>query len=367
MIRKLVNPKVILVTGGAGFIGSHTAKALFWHGYRPVVFDNLSSGRREAVQWGDFVHGDIRDRGAVSRAVADHRPSAVIHFAGLTGVAHSVSRPDLFFDNNVGGTAALLSAMNDHGVGRLVLCSSADVYGDGGGLGQEALREDAVKTPVSPYGETKLVAERMVEAHCRAFGITAVALRCFDVAGSDPEAELVEGHEPTTHLVPRAIAAALGEGGPLTVSGRDFDTPDGSCVRDFVHVEDVALAHVAAVEAVLPSGAFEAFNVGAGRGSSVLEVIGEVDRALATSTLYLVGGRREGDTAWRVADTSKIASRLGWTARGSSLKRIVATAAAWRRAPLFEVEAPPKSARAFISAAAPKVVRIDARDACEPS
>jgi UDP-glucose-4-epimerase GalE len=328
--------RTVLVTGGAGYIGSHTCKALANAGYQPVVFDNLASGHRQAVQWGEFVHGDIRDRTAVSDAIARCRPAAVIHFAGLIEVARSVTRPDLFFDANVAGTACLLAAMKDHGVKRLVFSSSAAVYGEPpAGREMEPLREDFATAPASPYGETKLVGERMIEAHCRAFDMTGVALRYFNAAGADAEGDLGECHEPETHLIPLAIDAALGLGRPLTVFGRDFETPDGSCLRDYVHVEDLALAHVAALVAEAATGDFEALNVGSGKGHSVLEVVAAVDQALETSSLYLVGDRREGDPACLVADPSKIQERLGWTAERSSLERIVQSAVAWRRAPLF--------------------------------
>ncbi len=370
MVKAQGGEKVVLVTGGAGFIGSHTAKALFWNGYRPVVFDNLSSGHRQAVQWGEFVHGDIRDRGAIGRAIAEYRPAAVIHFAGLIEVGRSMIRPDLFFDVNVGGAAALLAAMADHKTPRLVFSSSAAVYGRPTNGAIEPLGETAPKAPASPYGESKLMGERMIEAHCHAFGLTGVALRYFNAAGSDAEGELGECHNPETHLIPLAIDAALGHGKPLTVFGRDFDTPDGSCLRDYVHVEDLALAHIAALGPVVSPGAFDAFNVGTGRGHSVLEVVAAVDRALATSTLYLVGERREGDPASLVADPSKIESRLGWTARGSSLWRIVETAAAWRRAPKFGAGIPqftPRVANGASSATTAAVIRLDARGVSEPA
>jgi UDP-glucose 4-epimerase/UDP-arabinose 4-epimerase len=369
MINTPGGDKVVLVTGGAGFIGSHTAKALFRNGYRPVVFDNLSAGYRESVRWGDFVHGDIRDRGALGRVMSDYRPSAVIHFAGLIEVGRSVTRPDLFFETNVSGTAALLAAMKDYGVARLVFSSSAAVYGQPAEQGLlKPLGEDAPKAPSSPYGESKLMGERMIEAHCRAFGMTAVALRYFNAAGADAQGELGECHDPETHLIPLAIDAGLGHGKPLTVFGRDFDTPDGSCVRDYVHVEDLAAAHVAALGPGVQTGAFEAMNVGTGRGHSVLEVVAAVDRALATSTLYLVGARRDGDPAYLVADPRKIRERLGWSAPNSVLTRIVETAAAWRRAPKFGGQAPRSAPRiAAGPALAPNVVRLEARGVSEPA
>jgi UDP-glucose 4-epimerase/UDP-arabinose 4-epimerase len=369
MINNSGADKVVLVTGGAGFIGSHTAKALFRNGYRPVVFDNLSAGYREAVRWGAFVHGDIRDRGALGRALAEHRPVAVIHFAGLIEVGRSMTRPDLFFETNVGGTATLLSAMKDHGVPRLVFSSSAAVYGQPSKQTLlDPLREDAAKAPSSPYGETKLIGERMIEAHCRAFGLTAVALRYFNAAGSDSEGELGECHDPETHLIPLAIDAGLGHGKPLTVFGRDFDTPDGSCVRDYVHVEDLAAAHVAALGPSVPTGSFEALNVGTGRGHSVLEVVAAVDRALGTSTLSLVGARREGDPACLVADPCRIRERFGWSAPNSLLSRIVETTIAWRRAPKFGGQPRGPAPRVPAAAAsAPSVTRLEGRGLSEPS
>ena len=324
--------RVVLVTGGAGFIGSHTAKALFWHGYRPVVFDNLSAGHRHAVQWGDLVHGDVRDRGAVSRAMAEHRPMAVIHFAALTDADLSQRRPDLFYETNVVGLAAVLSAMTENGVPRIVFSSSAEIYDESQiGCDQEPLREDAAKGPITPYGRTMLIGEGMVEAHCRAFGMSGVALRYFNAAGADPDGELAEIHDPETHLIPQAIDAALGYGRPLTVFGRDFDTEDGSSLRDYIHVGDVALAHLAAVEADMPDGAFEPMNVGVGKGHSVLEIIAEVDRTLRTSSLYLVANRRPGEPDCLVVDPFTDPGPLGWSARDSSLARIVETAAAGRR------------------------------------
>src|SRR6185312_7926897 len=219
----------VLVTGGAGYIGAHTAKALHEQGFTPVVFDSLTSGFRDAVQWGPFVEGDIRDRAALTRAMEAHDVQAVIHFAGLIEVGRSTARPDLFWEVNVSGTVDLLSVMRERGVGRLVFSSSAAVYGQGGRGPLETIAEDAAKAPASPYGDTKLAAEWMIAAQCRAYGLTAVALRYFNAAGADPAGLIGEAHEPETHLIPLAIAAALGDGKPLTVFGQDFDTPDGTC------------------------------------------------------------------------------------------------------------------------------------------
>ncbi len=322
----------VLVTGGAGYIGSHTSKALAESGYRPIVFDNLSSGRREAVRWGPFVHGDIRDSHALRSAILDHQVEGVIHFAGLIEVGRSVARPDLFYDHNVGGVATLLQVIRDTGVSRLVFSSSAAVYGTIQSLKSgEAIREDCQKAPTSPYGETKLIGEWMIEAHGRAFGLEGVALRYFNAAGADPSGAIGEAHEPETHLIPLAVEAALGLRPGLTVFGRDFDTPDGSCLRDYIHVSDLARAHVAALQAPMEKGAFQAFNVGAGRGYSVLEVIEAVDAAIGRKTPFVIGPRRAGDPASLVADPARIGAALGWTPSESALENIVATAARWHR------------------------------------
>jgi UDP-glucose 4-epimerase/UDP-arabinose 4-epimerase len=325
----------VLITGGAGYIGSHTAKALAESGWRPVVYDSLSGGHREAVLWGDFIGGDIRDGRALREAMTAHAVVGVIHFAGLIEVGRSMERPDLFWEHNVGGTGVLLSAMRDCGVGRLVFSSSAAVYGGGAGAADALIPEDAPKAPTSVYGETKLAGERMIEAHCRAFGLSAVALRYFNAAGADPGGSIGEAHHPETHLIPLAIEAALGLGKPLTVFGHDFETPDGSGLRDYIHVSDLARAHVAALVAPIEPGGFEALNVGTGVGSSVLEVIGAVDRAVGRPTPYTIGARRAGDPASLVADPRLIGVRLNWTPRDSSLDHIVQTAARWRRDPKF--------------------------------
>lgn len=325
----------VLVTGGAGYIGAHTAKALSERGYLPVVYDSLSSGFREAVRWGPFVHGDIRDARMLSDAIAAHGVKAVIHFAGLIEVGRSVAKPDLFWEHNVAGTVALLAAMRDRGVGRLVFSSSAAVYGQGGRGPLETIPESAPKAPASPYGDTKLACEWMIEAQCRAYGLTGVALRYFNAAGADPSGQIGEAHDPETHLIPLAIAAALGDGKPLTVFGDDFDTPDGTCLRDYIHVSDLAEAHVLAIETELAAGAFEPVNVGTGQGRSVFEVVKAVGRATGRSVPHSVGARRAGDPPSLVADPARAKALLNWTAARSSLDQIVADALKWEQAPVY--------------------------------
>jgi UDP-glucose-4-epimerase GalE len=320
----------VLVTGGAGYIGSHTAKALHDQGWRPVVYDNLSSGFREAVLGGEFVHGDVRDARALREAMEHHGVAAVIHFASLIEVGRSCERPDLFYDTNVFGTAAILQAMQDAGVPRLVFSSTAAVYGQPEGLAPgAALTEGLPKEPTSPYGDTKLACERMIAAHCRAFGLSAVALRYFNACGADPSGLIGEAHDPETHLIPLTIRAGLGRGKPLTVYGCDYDTPDGACLRDYIHVCDLADAHVKALEVELSAGQFEAANVGTGSGYSVLQVIAAAEQVLGKPIPHSIGPRRAGDPATLIADPAKAEAMLGWRARMSSIEEIVESAAAW--------------------------------------
>jgi len=325
----------ILITGGAGYIGSHTVKALAERGARPVVFDNLSSGHREALQWGEFVEGDIRDGAALQAVFERHHVSAVVHFAGLIEVARSVVAPDLFYDVNVNGTRVLLDTMRRAGVPKLVFSSSAAVYGTSHSTDASSLiSEDDLNAPASPYGETKLVGERMISAYCAAFGMTAVALRYFNAAGADLDGRIGEAHHPETHLIPLAIDAALGARPPLTVNGVDYATADGSCLRDYIHVSDLAEAHIAALEHGQPSGQFDTFNVGTGVGHSVLQVIAAVSRAAGREVPFALGPRRNGDPSSLVADPSRAKDILGWSWR-YSLDDIVISAVRWRSAPAF--------------------------------
>jgi len=329
----------VLVTGGAGYIGAHTCKALAAAGWTPVVFDSLSGGYIQAVQWGPFVHGDVRDSQALKDALVQHECRAVIHFAGLIEVGRSVVRPDLFFDHNTFGTAALLRAMREAGATRLIFSSTAAVYGmpaNGGGLnGGAPISEDDPKAPINPYGDSKLAAERMIHAAGRAYGITGVALRYFNACGADPEGRIGEAHHPETHLIPLALEAAISGGKPLTVFGDDFETPDGSCLRDYIHVDDLAAAHVAALEAELEVGTFHAFNVGVGRGFSVFEVLRAVEAATGAPVPHSVGPRREGDPPVLVADSARLQTTLGWRPAHTDLVDVVRTAANWRKAPRY--------------------------------
>ena len=327
-----MNQRRVLVTGGAGYIGSHTARALALAGVEPVVFDDLSNGHAEAVQWGPLVVGDVRDGAAVEACIRAHGVSAVIHFAGLIEVGRSVLEPDLFRDHNVNGVAAVLGAMRRTGLRRIVQSSTAAVYGRPDGDGLTPLVEGRSLRPINPYGETKLEAERLIAGTA---GIEGVALRYFNAAGADPDGALGEAHHPESHLIPLAIEAALGLGPPLTVFGDDFPTADGACVRDYVHVSDLARAHVMALDLELGPEGFTALNLGVGRGASVLEVIAAVDRATGRRTPSATGPRRTGDPAVLIADPSAARARLAWTPAFPDLDSIVRTAVAWRMNPKF--------------------------------
>lgn len=319
----------ILVTGGAGYIGSHACKALAQAGYEPVVYDDLSNGHEEAVLWGPLVLGDIRDTARLTKAMVAHEVSGVIHFAGLIEVGRSMHRPDLYWDCNVNGVAAVLDAMRAAEVGRLIFSSTAACYGTPAHA--SPLSEGDPLNPINPYGDSKLAGERMIAAYCAAFGMTAVALRYFNASGADAQGQIGEAHDPETHLIPLAIEAALDAARPLTVYGDDFPTADGFCVRDYVHVDDLARAHVLALEAEPGTSGFEAMNLGRGRGSSVMEVIDAVARACGRAPAYTVGPRRAGDPPMLVADPSRAKSRLGWEPAMMDLQAIVDSAVAWRR------------------------------------
>ncbi|RZJ02567.1 MAG: UDP-glucose 4-epimerase GalE [Brevundimonas sp.] len=327
--------KTVLVIGGAGYIGSHTAKALAATGVTPVVYDDFSNGHRGAVRWGPLINGDVRDQPRLAEVMSRFGIDAVIHFAGLIEVGRSVIAPDRFWDINLNGVAAVLGAMRETGVARLVFSSTAAVYGQPEGDGLGRLSEQAAKAPLNPYGDSKLAAERLIAAHGRAYGVEGVALRYFNAAGADPAGDLGEAHACESHLIPLAIEAALGLGPPLTVHGSDYPTPDGGCLRDYVHVCDLAHAHVLALTAPLGPSRFEAFNLGSGTGHSVREVIAAVDRATGQTTPYATGPRREGDPAVLVADPGRAAAVLGWRAQRSALEQIVGDAVAWRRNPRF--------------------------------
>jgi UDP-glucose-4-epimerase GalE len=320
-------PRRVLVTGGAGYVGSHTAKALHLAGYDVVVFDSLAAGHREAVRWGPLVEGDVTDTAAVRAVLRRYPVSAVLHFAALLDVGESVREPFRYYRTNVAGSLSVLEAMAAEGVGRFVFSSTCATYGE---VEETPMSERHPQRPVNSYGESKLAVERALPHIARAAGIRSVSLRYFNAAGADPDGELGEDHRPEIHLVPRALEAASG-GPALEVFGGDYPTSDGTCLRDYVHVTDLADAHVRAL-AALDGEASPAYNLGTGRAVSVREIIAAVERTTGRVVPYRVAERRPGDPAVLCAAPDKARVDLGWTPTRSDLDTIVLTAWRWRQA-----------------------------------
>jgi UDP-glucose 4-epimerase len=315
--------KAILVTGGAGYIGSHTVQLLLDRGYQVIVADNLSRGHRHVVDPRWLREVDISDAAAMERLFAERQFDAVIHFAAFIAVGESARVPELYFANNVGGSLALLTAMIRHGVKRLVFSSTAAVYGTPASV---PIREDLPFAPVSPYGESKVIVETMLGWFDKIHTLRSISLRYFNAAGADPQGRLGEEHDPETHLIP-LLFRAIRSGEPITVFGEDYGTPDGTCIRDYIHVSDLAEAHILAVEKLLaPEPATDAMNVGTGAGFSVREVIRAVEDVTGRKVPFVMGPRRDGDPPVLVADSAKLRETLGWNPRHSDLREIVATA-----------------------------------------
>jgi UDP-arabinose 4-epimerase len=315
----------VLVTGGAGYVGSHAAKALRAGGFEPVTLDDLSMGHEWAVKYGPLERGAIADGALVARIIADHAIEAVMHFAASAYVRESLLVPEKYFRQNVAGSIALLEAcLASKRVRAFVLSSSCAVYGV---PERVPIVEETPTKPINPYGESKLMVERMLDWHGRIHGLKWAALRYFNAAGADPDGEIGETHDPETHIVPLVVAAARG-GAPVRVLGCDHPTPDGTAVRDYVHVSDLADAHVRCLHYLLDGGAPRAFNLGTGRGASVREVIDAVERKVGPVTV-VEAERSPGDPPILVADAAASARALSWTARRSDLDFIVETAARW--------------------------------------
>lgn len=319
--------KKVLVTGGAGYIGSITVRLLQQHGYEVVVFDNLSTGRRESVSDCELVVGDILDAGALEDVFAAHEFGAVIHFAALIEVEESVNDPGRYFQNNVVGGINLLEAMNRHGVKRMIFSSSATVYAEPESL---PLRESSPCAPQNPYGESKYIFERILKSYVECAGLTAVSLRYFNAAGAWPEEELGFRLEDNSLLVPRVMNVAAGRVSEINVFGQDYPTHDGTCIRDYVHVRDLAEAHLAALEKLPDASGFSVYNVGTGKGTSVLEIIESAVDITGRMIPMKVSGRRPGDLAQSVADSSAFQTATGWRPQ-HDLKSIIQSAWQWHR------------------------------------
>jgi UDP-arabinose 4-epimerase len=317
----------VLITGGAGYIGSHTAKRLAQAGYEPVVLDDLRHGHRWAVRWGPLVEMDLSDRAGLAQVFREHRIAAVIHFAAFAYVGESMRAPAEYFRNNVVNTLNLLDAMRENGVGRIVFSSSCATYGK---PRENPIPEDHPQQPVNPYGESKCMVERLLKWYGQAYGLAWTALRYFNAAGADPDGELGEAHDPETHLIPRAIAAAMGNLPALDLFGTDYDTPDGTAVRDYIHVTDLADAHLKALLRLHQGGRNAAFNLGTGCGYSVREVISMIEQLSGRKVPVNESPRRAGDPPMLVANSARACRELAWMPRLSSLRQIVETAWGWQ-------------------------------------
>jgi UDP-arabinose 4-epimerase len=319
MLHSYMTVQTILVTGGAGYVGSHACKALAQAGFQPVVFDNLNTGHRELVKWGPLEIGDICDAGALRAVMARHKPAAVMHFAALTVVSESVSQPARYYRTNIDGTAALLDAMRAHGIGKLIVSGTCAVYGL---PTDNPITETTAIAPINPYGESKLAMERLVDEAGKDGALSSVVLRYFNAAGADPESETGEWHEPETHLIPNVLRAAAGTGGPLKLYGEDYPTPDGTCIRDYVHVCDIAAAHVAALAYLNTHPGQHIFNLGSGTGFSVRQVIDAARTVTGLPIPIAIAPRRAGDSPTLVADTSRVKNALGWSPRATLLDQV---------------------------------------------
>jgi UDP-glucose-4-epimerase GalE len=314
-----VTPRKILVTGGAGYIGSHTVELLLEQGYDVAVADNLSKGYRHNVPKGRLFEINIADTKALTELMRQTRTQAVIHFAAFIAVGESMREPETYFANNVCASLSLLTAMLQAGVKHVVFSSTAAVYGN---PHASPILETFPIQPVNPYGESKVMVETMLRWFGEIHHLTSVCLRYFNASGCDPQGRLGEEHEPETHLIP-LLLRAVRTGKPVTVFGDDYDTPDGTCMRDYIHVLDLAQAHILALEYLMEGGAPEQFNVGTGSGHTVMEMIRAVEQVTGQKVPYVIGPRREGDPPALVANSDKLRAKLGWSPKYTDLRTIV--------------------------------------------
>ena len=318
----------ILVVGGAGYIGSHMCKYLSKQEYVPVVLDNLCRGHRPAVKWGPLIEGSISDRNLLKRVFAEHRIEAVMHYAAFSYVGESVKHPSMYYQNNVADTVVLLSEMVEAGILNFVFSSSCAVYGE---PEEVPIPETHPQNPVNPYGRTKYMVEQILDDFRNTYGLNAISLRYFNAAGADPEGELGEDHNPETHLIPLAIQTALGQRAEIEIFGNDYPTRDGTCIRDFIHVEDLASAHLIALNRLMEDTEGGKFNLGNGQGYSVKEVVDITRKITGKPIKDVIVQKREGDPAVLVGSSAKAKDELGWEPRFPDLESIVETAWNWHR------------------------------------
>ncbi len=318
----------VLVTGGAGYIGSHACKRLAEAGYEPVCFDNLSTGWQDAVKFGPFEQGDLCDRARIDEVIAKHKPEAVMHFAALSDVGQSVREPQLYWRNNVVGSMTLLDAVTAAGIGRFVFSSTCATYGEQDGV---LLDETCAQSPINAYGGSKRAVEEMLRDYGKATGLAHVSFRYFNVAGADPDRQVGEFHRPETHLIPLALDAVRGRRDALTIYGTDYATRDGTCVRDYVHVMDLVDAHVRGLEYLADGGTETVFNLGTGHGFTVREVLEAVGEVTEQPVPMEEGARRPGDCTALVSGSTRAEEVLGWRPERSTLANMISDAWGWHQ------------------------------------
>lgn len=319
---------MVLVTGGAGYIGSHMCKLLRERRIEHVVFDNLERGHERATGRSPIFFGDLRDRTSIDRLFSEFEITAVLHFAGYIEVGESVERPSQYYRNNVGGTLNLLEAMTRAKVKKVVFSSTAAVYGE---PEEDTISEDQPFSPMNPYGRSKVMAETMLADFSRAYGMSVTVLRYFNAAGADPDGRFGEDHSPESHLIPNVLLAAAGKRDVFKIYGTDYETPDGTCVRDFVHVMDICEAHLLALEKMSGSGEFEVYNLGSGRGWSVREVLSAAQNVVGRQVVVEEGARRKGDPTRLVASNEKAKQLLGWSPKYNDLEETIGHAWHWMK------------------------------------
>ena len=318
----------VVVTGGAGYIGSHACKALSIAGYRPITYDSMEYGHEWAVKWGPLEVGDIADRKRLDRVIEKYRPAGIMHFAAYAYVGESVENPGKYYRNNVAGTLTVLEAMRDHHISNIIFSSTCATYGNPEKI---PLTEDHPQHPINPYGSTKLMIERILEDFDAAHGIRFVALRYFNAAGADPEGEIGEDHTPETHLIPLVLHAAKGSVENIKIFGTDYPTEDGTCIRDYIHVSDLADAHVLALEYLKNQSKSDCFNLGNGTGFSVKKVIDTAEKVTQKQIPMLEWERRPGDPAVLIGSSKKARQKLGWRPKYGDLETIMKTAWEWEK------------------------------------
>lgn len=316
----------VLVTGGAGYIGSHACKALAKAGYTPVTYDNLIYGHTWAVKWGPFEKGDILDRQRLDEVIDKYKPEAVMHFAAFAYVGESVENPGKYYRNNVAGSLTILEAMRDHGIRNIVFSSTCAVYGNPEKI---PIPEDHPTRPINPYGFSKYAVERMLEDFSNAHDMRYISLRYFNAAGADPDAEIGEDHDPETHLIPLVLDAAAGKSENIKIFGTNYDTPDGTCIRDYIHVSDLAEAHLLSLTYLQDGGKSDIFNLGNGKGFSVRDVVAAARKVTRKYIHAVESARRPGDPASLVGSSDKIKKVLGWNSMHASIDDIIQTAWRW--------------------------------------